>query len=458
MRLPSGMRQLIKRPIQKKFKSAIPLHSGDSALLSLLGKVISRPGLAEKAFGEGEVFLIKGGMFLSGVKVDPSADEGIGAEWKEDSGQHHYNPSAGLRRPRLSPYAIHMPHGLYSPIYLNPTSPFVLRRDKGDLFLSLEELRLFPVQFERRPNYYSQATSTGVPMHHIGPHRLKRQVLFEYNAYCRYFTDNTQCLFCGIMSERPAHHGHYQSQFVASPTEISEVAVAAYKQDACTELQLTGGVLADRAEVHYFMDVGRAVKEGMGVDTIPGSQAVLVPPQDFRQIEELKESGWQGVAFNLEVWNKGMWPGIVPGKAATITREKWLEAMEFAVGVFGKGQVTSVLVAGLEPKESHLEGLEWMAERGIYGVPIPWSPTPGSSLDGHQTPTAAWHLEVTVKALDIWEKYGLDPDRHSSGGLHYSDLATIRRHWRESQAEEATKSSKHDLRYTLAVEGKLPDL
>lgn len=107
MRLPSGMRQLLKRPIEKKFKSAIPLHSGDSLLLSLLGKIISRPGLAEKAFGEGEVFLIKGGLFLSGVNVDPSADEGIGTEWKEDSGQHHYNPSAGLRRPRPGPYAIH---------------------------------------------------------------------------------------------------------------------------------------------------------------------------------------------------------------------------------------------------------------------------------------------------------------------------------------------------------------
>ena len=46
MRLPSGMRQLLKRPIEEKLKSAIPLHSGDSLLLSLLGKIISRPALA----------------------------------------------------------------------------------------------------------------------------------------------------------------------------------------------------------------------------------------------------------------------------------------------------------------------------------------------------------------------------------------------------------------------------
>lgn len=254
-------------------------------------------------------------------------------------------------------------------------------------------------------------------MHHIGPHRLKRQVLFEYNAYCRYFADNSQGLFCGIMSERPVHHGHYQSHFVFSPTEIAEVVAAAYSEDGSTELQLTGGVLPERAEVPYFMEVGRAIKDRMGVGTIPGSQAVLVPPEDFRQIEELKASGWQRVAFNLEVWNEKMWHGIVPGKAATMSRARWLEALEFSVGVFGKGLVTSVLVARLEPKQSHWEGVEWLAARGIYGVPIPWSPTPGSPLEGHQTPTAAWRLEVTVRTLDIWEKHGLDPHRHSSGAF-----------------------------------------
>ena len=458
MGLVANMRQLIGRPVRHKFKSALPSSSADRVLLSLLGKIASRPGIAEKAYGEGEVFLIKGGLFMSGVSLDGSADEGIGSQWKEDLGQHHYNPSAGLRRPRLVPYAMHLPHGFYTPLYMNPASPFVLRRERGTLYLYLEELRLFPVEFEKRPGYYSNNTSSGVPMHHIGPHRLRHQVLFEYNAYCRFFSENTQCLFCGIISEKPLHHGHYQRHFAASPQEIAEVAEAAYSEGNCSELQLTGGVLPDRAEIPYFLDVGRAIKERLGVDTIPGSQAVLVPPSSFEGIEELRNAGWEGVAFNLEVWDPALWPGIVPGKAAEMSQDKWLKALEYAVGIFGKGNVTSVLVAGMEPKKSHWAGVEWLAQRGIYGVPIPWSPTPGSPLEGHQTPTAAWHLEVAAKSLDIWERYGLDPHRHSSGGLHYADLATMRQHWREDQETNQPGSSEQDLRYTLAVEGKLPDL
>ena len=221
---------------------------------------------------------------MNGISLDESADEGIGSQWKEDLGQHHYNPSAGLRRPRLVPYAMYLPHELYTPLYMNPGSPFVLRRERGTLYLYLEELRLFPVEFETRPGYYAKDTSTGVPMHHIGPHRLQRQVLFEYNAYCRFFSNNTQCQFCGIISEKPLHHGHYQRYFTASPqeiTEVAEVAEAAYGEGNCSELQVTGGVLPDRAEVPYILDVGRAIKERLRVDTIPGSQAVLVPPSSF---------------------------------------------------------------------------------------------------------------------------------------------------------------------------------
>ena len=60
----------------------------------------------------------------------------------------------------------------------------------------------------------------------------------------------------------------------------------------------------------------------------------------------------------MESWNKGMWPGFVSDKNATMPRVKWLEALEFSVGVFGKGQATTILIAGLEPKESDWEGVE----------------------------------------------------------------------------------------------------
>ncbi|HJW88601.1 MAG TPA: hypothetical protein VJ565_03885, partial [Dehalococcoidia bacterium] len=228
MRLLAGIQELIGRPVRDKFRSAIPSYPGDRLLIAVLGKVLSQPGLARRAFGEGEIFLIKGALFLSGVRLDVSAYKGIGTLWKEDLGQRHYDPDAGRPQGRSVPHALHLPHGFYVPIYIHPGAPLLLRREGGTLYLYLEGMRLFPVEFERRPAYYSEDTTTGVPMRLIGPHRLERQVMVEYNAYCRFFSEKKACLFCGIVGERPLLPGRYKSYFAASPTEVAETVEAAY--------------------------------------------------------------------------------------------------------------------------------------------------------------------------------------------------------------------------------------
>ncbi len=450
-----GLVSLLQKNIESKVKAAI--GTGDSRLMSVVGKIASHPGIAERVYGEGEVFLFKSALFMTGVRLDESAFDGVGTRFKEDLGQRHYDPDARRSRTRPVPHGILMPHGLFLPLTIEDRSPFLLKRDAGQLYLYLDELRLFPVDYEPRPGWYSRDTSTGIPMRHVGVHRLRRQVLFEFNAYCKFFSDKTPCLFCGIISDRPLLPRRYKDHFSASPLEIAEVVEAAYGEGLATEMQVTGGVLPGQVELDYFLEVGRAMQERLGTKTIRGSQAVLAPPPKIEDIDALKEAGWEGVAFNAEIFDAKLWPGMVPGKAGLMTQEKWLASLEHAARVFGKGNAASVLVAGLEPMKSHLAGVEWMAERGIFGVPIPFSPAASSALEGFQTPTAAWHLSATAKVLDIWERHGLDADRHSSAGLHYADLARMRAHVQHDRREQPDRDWGNDLRWQLSVEGKLPE-
>jgi hypothetical protein len=445
----------VQRRIEARLRAAVARAGGDAALTAALGKILSRPELVERVYGEGETFLVKAALFMAGVRLDPSAREGVGTLWKEDLGQRHYDPDARRPREGAVPHAIRMPHGCSMPLTIRSDAPFVLRRDAGRLYLYADDLRLFPVEYERRPGWYARDTSGGVPMRHVGVHRLERQVLCEYNATCRFFSERTACLFCGIVSERPLLGPRHLGRFAASPEEVAEVVEAAYAE-GCTEMQLTGGVLPGQAELGYFLDVGRAMQRRLGVAVVPGSQAVLAPPPRLEDLDALREAGWEQVAMNLEVFDARLWPGIVPGKAALMPQARWLASLEHAARVFGKGHVASVLVAGLEPMRSHLEGVEWMAERGIHGVPIPFTPAPGSALEGFQTPTAAWHLEATVKVLDLWERHGLEADRHSSAGLHYADLARMRAHLRADRAAHPERDWTGDLRHQLAVDGRLP--
>jgi len=36
----------------------------------------------------------------------------------------------------------------------------------------------------------------------------------------------------------------------------------------------------------------------------------------------------------------------------------------------------------------------------------PWCPNPGSVLEGHRTPDAAWHWDLALKVAAIHRKYG----------------------------------------------------
>ena len=389
------------------------------------------------------------------MRLDESAGEGVGTIWKEELGQRHYDPDAGGPQSGPLPQTLLLPHGMCWPVSVSTASPFLLRRERGTLYLYLDEVRLFPVELERRPKYYNLQTATGVPMRLIGVHRLMRQVLVESNAYCRFFSQRNPCLFCGLMAERALLTPRHRRLFAASPQEVAEVVAAAYSEGSATEMQVTGGVLPEQREVDYLIEVGQALQTRLGVETVPGSQAVIAAPQRLEQVDALRAAGWEGVAFNLEIWSPALWPGIVPGKAALLPRERWLAALEHAAHVFGKGNVASVLVAGIEPKASFLEGVRYFAEHGIYGVPIPWTPAPGSAFEGHQTPTAAWHLDATVRTLDIWDEHGLSSERHSSGGLHYADLGRMREHVLREQRDSGSDLTR-DLRYRLAVTGELP--
>ena len=87
-----GLVRYVQRRIEARLEAAVAKAGGDAALTAVLGKVLSRPELVERAYGEGETFLVKAALFMAGVRLDRSAYEGVGTIWKEDLGQRHYDP------------------------------------------------------------------------------------------------------------------------------------------------------------------------------------------------------------------------------------------------------------------------------------------------------------------------------------------------------------------------------
>ncbi len=404
--------------------------------------------------GMAESIMVLAALVLHGTRLDDSAYEGVGERWKEEVQIYFFNPNLELkRRPRPAPAAVILPHDLYAPLIIRDDAPFLLRRDAGILRLLLDDHPITTVEYAERPAYYARTTSTGAEMRFIGANLQRRALELCYNSYCVLFADDGECKFCNIGAERPAWTRRYNSYFIAAPEEAAEVALAAYGEGACRTLNLTSGILPRRAEIPYLIEVGRALQQAFGSPIIPGGFATLTPPQDLAQIDELYAAGYMYLSFNLEVWNEHARAIYTPGKARMYTRDQWLAAMEHARDVAGPFRVGSAFVAGMEPMESLLEGVEALLQRGIAATPIPWIVMPGSSMEGHRSPAGGWHLELFTRVLDLYERYGLPLPAEESGGNFQTDLALMRR-----DLAANPPADENDPRYRIAVKGRWPEV
>jgi len=71
---------------------------------------------------------------------------------------------------------------------------------------------------------------------------------------------------------------------------------------------------------------------------------------------------------------------IMPGKAS-VTLPKYMEAFRAAVGVFGRGQVSTYLLAGLgDTREAIPEMSAQLVDIGVYPFVVPFVPVSGTPL------------------------------------------------------------------------------
>jgi hypothetical protein len=97
---------------------------------------------------------------------------------------------------------------------------------------------------------------------------------------------------------------------------------------------------------------------------------------------------------------------ICPGKSKAYPHNRWKEAQDFAIGVFGRGRGTyQSLVTGIEPMDSLVEGIKERLLNGVYSAPLVFAPAPGSPYAQFRPPSAKWFVEASDQIADIYFKY-----------------------------------------------------
>ena len=343
----------------------------------------------------GDMIELKASLLVEGVRTTAEALKGVGTDYKE---QNHglfgwdMEDHAGA----VLPDDFLLPDGTVVQFRMNSASPFCVRADNGSRRLFHGERDLCNVKCIKRPAFYDGEVGGNNKMVQIGQIGGEDCLFFCYQNYCSHFAQGRQCLFCNLVSTSRTYGTVLKKKDAEA---IGEVAGAAWAEGMVKHVLLTGGCFAHEKEVSVVEDILASIRKHRGADRIPGT--ILPSPAKGDDIKRYHDTGIQAIGYSMEIWDEGLYRAICPGKAETTSHTQFLEAIESAVAVFGKGNVYGVFVMGLEPKDTFLDGVKTLTGMGANVVPFVWSPNPGSRLAGHRAPSAKWYAEVVREAAAL---------------------------------------------------------
>lgn len=291
-----------------------------------------------------------------------------------------------------------------------------------------------PVAFEPAWRWLATRTSDGLPALQAGLSLHADMAVVNVAPGCQYFqaprVDGVamQCTFCtyGAPDARIRALGQaMREEDVPEPAHrrLQEVLAAALAETPITTIYLVGGSLTDPlAEGRRFVTLARRVQEVVGrrVPVTCGSGAL--PPESQRVLHG--EGLVDAVSFNLEIWSEPLFRRLCPGKARFVGYHRWIEWLEHAVTLWGRGRVYSAMVAGIElggdfgldPDRAlalALEGARALTDRGILPIYSLYWPAPGRELPAPIPVLRDWFERLHVEyhairrhaGLRIWEGF-----------------------------------------------------
>jgi radical SAM protein (TIGR04043 family) len=119
---------------------------------------------------------------------------------------------------------------------------------------------------------------------------------------------------------------------------------------------------------------------------------------------------------------------IMPGKAE-VPIARYLSAFERAVSVFGRGQVSTYILAGLgDSHEAIVEMSRAVARLGVYPFVVPFVPIAGTPLRGHPPPDPAFMRRLLPEVAGVIRQYGLSRESIRAGCGRCGACSTLAAH------------------------------
>lgn len=350
--------------------------------------------------------IVKLCLLCDGVRIHKEVLKEVGREFAEDRFRYH--------RATEIPKGIHfvpsemlLPKDIVCSVFLEEKSPWLIKKDKkkGLALFYKDTQRVCFLSFTKRPKFYDVKLSNG---------RSCSQVAVMYGNYvlsifvmgwCYFFEKGVGCKFCSLKANWEGEGLGQQNLKFITPEIAQEATRVAVNNDGkrIKYVLYSSGSFPDNDEGFRIQTaVVKAVKkEAPNIE----HHFAIMPPNDLSLIKEMKKAGLNTIDFDMEIFDEELFKKICPGKEKFYGHDKYLEAMEYAVKVFGWGKGRCACVAGLEPLDSFLEGLNFLGRKGVPVDINIFHPDPGSELENMPRPSKEYIYEVSKEQAKVYKKH-----------------------------------------------------
>jgi len=326
------------------------------------------------------------------------------------------------------PFLINTRDGTEIRVHGSGDSPWHVEgdRERGYTLVDDRDGRQVPIEFEPLDPWMNY-TVDGVQLAKAGLQTHGDMLVINVAPGCEYFLhkhdgDSMRCRFCayGAPDERTHHLGQVAGQVGIPERTLERMAQglhAVVSQTTIRHIYLVGGSLTDaRQEGERFLQLARFLKREnrYGIPVALGSGAL---PDDV--IEQFhREQLVDYVCFNLEMWSEPLFARVCPGKNRYVGYQRWIESLETAVRLWGRGKVYSAMVAGIELDPEYgmsweeaarlaLEGAEDLCARGIIPIYSLMWPSGGRDRPDYHARIRSYFEALNVGYQQVRDRHGL---------------------------------------------------
>jgi radical SAM protein (TIGR04043 family) len=203
----------------------------------------------------------------------------------------------------------------------------------------------------------------------------------------RYQSRAKTCQFCAIGQSLAAGRTVERK----TPAQLAEVAKAAVELDGVKHMVMTTGTPPGRDRgAEILAESASAIKQAVDLPI----QGQCEPPDEDIWFARMKDAGIDALGMHLEAVTDAARARVMPGKAQ-VPLARYFSAFAAAVPVFGRGQVSTYILAGLgDPSEAILSTCEKLIALGVYPFVVPFVPISGTPLESHPPPSPAFMHDI----------------------------------------------------------------